>query len=854
MATVNLVRFPIGGTATYSASSTFSGSFPASKAADGSASTDWASAGEQAGAWWQVDWTIAQSISQIILRDRSNTTDKWKSGVISFSNGSTVNHGSIPDNGSPFTVDFGLKTSITWMRVTSSDGTGSNIGLAEVEAYNLLQGYSQAQTHIGPLYVSYGQATGLISSSIKITNAQAQAYVGSYRSTAQAQAYIKATSSRFAQTQARVKVITFKVAQAQAFIDKAEGFAKKKASIKREQRNNHGQAKAQRRQFNRPGVGQANAWIDQISGWKHGLAMATIVKTQGYGQTQAKLWDRKPHAQAQAYITVRDINNSAQVNSYILHVTYAVAQANALINIFALAQAQAKINSFLTQQYAQAQGRIPATLQSYAQTQSHIAFIRPANHAQANAQITTRQRGYAQAGGTLQDPIRGYGQAGAKIYYKVGLGQASAYIYAGPVFDNLQVIEERVNPKTQIHWAKMYTLRPTSLGTTPPAQYIPERNPDETPADWRINGPDAVTIVSRVPPIELRTGISVDSSIYNNQFIYSDAGPLQTDEWRRINTFLFSTQIITENPNDYKITSVRAFTVHSQDAANTWDPTLDWYHLSENKSYFGRTGDSASYRPAFYIEATTPPWDSRGWNWTDLQNIGVTVSAREGNFGEGAAATYIYFVWIEVTIEAIGGSEAFLLAPHRETHEEEFNPVPSNRIAHATGNDLLSLNILQVQSLEGLLGTGVGTTPASNAVISGDWTFQNTETYSGIRVSKANIQRLQFRPINRPSSPLIGWVYYDGANQQLWYYAEDGWKAFALEGMYGYDTTHEAFAQAQVSVKSFPPAFAQTMASVRRRQFAFGQSQSNIKHIVGLGQTQAKIQAYTSLQRYSQAH
>jgi hypothetical protein len=783
--------------------------------------------GEQAGAWWQVDWTVAQSINSVVLCDRPNGTDQWKSGTISFSDGSSVGHGNLDNGGAPLTVNFAMKTGITWMRITSTNGTGLNIGLCEVEGYSLTyQMYSQAQGHIGPLVVAFAQA-----------NARIKA-VG---------------TTQFGQAQIRVKQITPRFAQANASIKPRLGHAHALAYMKHIERDNWAQARAQIRQFNRVRVGQTQAWIDQDSAWKHGLALAYIARKQGYSNAQAKIWNRKPHAQAQAYIE-QTLNAHGQAQTWIERTHVGHAQAAALMNIFGLAQAQARIYSFLTLKYAQAQALIPGVYRAHAQAQAHLAFQRLGNHAQANAKIRMRARGYAQAQGTLKGSMRAYGQSGALISRHQGFGQARAYVFAGIVFDNGQAIEERVNPRTQIRWAKTYTLRPVALGTNPVAADIPEINAGEVVVPWQVSGPDAVTIVARTPPDGFRTGYpAVSVSDWNYWVIYSDAGSLQTDEYRRINSFLFSTADIIEDRNEYEIVNVKAFMVSQTDTSERWPPTIDWYHTGQNKAYFGKTLTSIVNRPTLYLDSTAPPWDTRGWTWEELDNISITASAREGNFGEGAAFTYVLFIWLEVTIQSIAGSSAFLLQPHRDTHEKEFNPVPPTRVFHDEGNDLLSLDIRQVQSLEGLLGVGVGTALSSNAAITGDWTFTNNEIFSKIIVPKANLQRLRFRAINRPSNPEIGWVYYDIGNQQLWYYAEDGWKAFAFEGMYGYPMTPKGYAQAHSWIKSKPFAHAQTQARIIQKYPKHGQAQAWIRHVKGHGQAQGKILAPVTVFTYGQS-
>lgn len=137
----NLVRFPSTGTATYTASSEFSPTYAAPKAADGSYAPDgneWATAGSGGAAiWWRVTWSDAQILNAVWLYDRPNGSDWFGSGsgTLRFSDGSTVAFSGLPNNGSLLEVTFADKSGITWLQVETSGSTGSNPGLSEVEAF-----------------------------------------------------------------------------------------------------------------------------------------------------------------------------------------------------------------------------------------------------------------------------------------------------------------------------------------------------------------------------------------------------------------------------------------------------------------------------------------------------------------------------------------------------------------------------------------------------------------------------------------------------------------------------------------------------------------------------------------------
>lgn len=103
----------------------------------------WVTTGERVGAWMQLDWSTPQTVNKIKLYDRPNVThDHIKGGTLTFSDGSSVTVGELPDgvvNGAPdpLEVTFDVKT-ITWVRFTVDAFTGHNAGLTEFEVWSVL--------------------------------------------------------------------------------------------------------------------------------------------------------------------------------------------------------------------------------------------------------------------------------------------------------------------------------------------------------------------------------------------------------------------------------------------------------------------------------------------------------------------------------------------------------------------------------------------------------------------------------------------------------------------------------------------------------------------------------------------
>jgi hypothetical protein len=88
--------------------------------------------------WIQLEWTKVKKVNQVILYDRLDPKSHTSSGILHFSDGSSVPVFQIPNDGSPKVVDFPSKET-KWIKFEVTDGDGSNLGLSEIEVYPLLR-------------------------------------------------------------------------------------------------------------------------------------------------------------------------------------------------------------------------------------------------------------------------------------------------------------------------------------------------------------------------------------------------------------------------------------------------------------------------------------------------------------------------------------------------------------------------------------------------------------------------------------------------------------------------------------------------------------------------------------------
>ena len=102
----------------------------------GDATKEWSTAGGKAGSWLKLTWNTAQTVQQVVLYDRPNSTDQITSGTLTFSDGSTVSVGALNNAGGATVVNFPARNTTSVLLTVNSVASGTqNAGLAEIMVY-----------------------------------------------------------------------------------------------------------------------------------------------------------------------------------------------------------------------------------------------------------------------------------------------------------------------------------------------------------------------------------------------------------------------------------------------------------------------------------------------------------------------------------------------------------------------------------------------------------------------------------------------------------------------------------------------------------------------------------------------
>ncbi len=147
----------LSATATASSQNTSTGQ-TAAKAIDGvidgypgDYTKEWATVGGGAGSWLKLAWSAAQTFDTIVLYDRPNLSDQITGGNIQFSDGSSVTVPALNNDGSATTLSFTAKTATSLqLNITAVSATTQNIGLAEIQVYNMGTGPQPPVANAGP--------------------------------------------------------------------------------------------------------------------------------------------------------------------------------------------------------------------------------------------------------------------------------------------------------------------------------------------------------------------------------------------------------------------------------------------------------------------------------------------------------------------------------------------------------------------------------------------------------------------------------------------------------------------------------------------------------------------------------
>ncbi len=97
----------------------------------------WVTIGQLSGAWLKLTWKEHHLVDKVILYDRPNQKERILKGTLSFSDGSSIPISALSNNGTGNTFIFKPRN-ITWLKFTVDSAIGSNVGLAEIEAFEAI--------------------------------------------------------------------------------------------------------------------------------------------------------------------------------------------------------------------------------------------------------------------------------------------------------------------------------------------------------------------------------------------------------------------------------------------------------------------------------------------------------------------------------------------------------------------------------------------------------------------------------------------------------------------------------------------------------------------------------------------
>jgi len=93
--------------------------------------------GGGAGSRLKLTWSSAQTLSQVVLFDRPNLNDQITAATLTWSDGTVVQVGTLPNNGSALTITLPkpVTTTSLLLSITRVSSTTLNIGLSEIQTW-----------------------------------------------------------------------------------------------------------------------------------------------------------------------------------------------------------------------------------------------------------------------------------------------------------------------------------------------------------------------------------------------------------------------------------------------------------------------------------------------------------------------------------------------------------------------------------------------------------------------------------------------------------------------------------------------------------------------------------------------
>ena len=99
--------------------------------------------------WIELRWEKAYTINRVVLFDRPSLKEHIAGGRLIFSDGTTIYVNQIPNNGEGKAVNFEPK-SVEWIRFEATDGTGSELGLSEIEVFPAFEEFNDYVSMVDP--------------------------------------------------------------------------------------------------------------------------------------------------------------------------------------------------------------------------------------------------------------------------------------------------------------------------------------------------------------------------------------------------------------------------------------------------------------------------------------------------------------------------------------------------------------------------------------------------------------------------------------------------------------------------------------------------------------------------------
>lgn len=99
--------------------------------------------------WVRLEWNKAVCINKVVIYDLPSAKSNIASGVLRFSDGSSVRVLNIPADGAPRTVEFASRTT-KWIKFEATDGEGEHLGLSELEVFESPEAAATPLTLVNP--------------------------------------------------------------------------------------------------------------------------------------------------------------------------------------------------------------------------------------------------------------------------------------------------------------------------------------------------------------------------------------------------------------------------------------------------------------------------------------------------------------------------------------------------------------------------------------------------------------------------------------------------------------------------------------------------------------------------------